>query len=129
MNSEHPIARGIVSSLDGNLPKVEHFDSIPGKGTRGIVEGKEVFVVSPGYLREKNIKFESPKLKRLFSQGKTVVFVLVDGKLAGAIALSDMIREESKEAVKRLKEKRHTLFNAYRGQLSGSQVGCRRAGS
>ena len=53
-NSEHPIAKAIAASSEKKLP-VENFKSIPGKGAEGRVEGKEVKVVSPGFLREQNI--------------------------------------------------------------------------
>jgi len=102
--SEHPIARGIVNSSDGKY-QLKDFNSIPGKGAKGKVEGKDVKVVSPGYLDENKIEVrEKEKIDKLSSQGKTVVFVLIENKLAGAIALGDIIREESKEAIKQLKE-------------------------
>ncbi len=101
--SEHPIAKSIVSSSKEKY-SVKEFQAIPGKGAAGNVNGKSVSVVSPGYLKENNIKIESQQLiEKLSEQGKTVVFVLIDNRLTGAIALADMIREESKEAVKQLK--------------------------
>ena len=102
-NSEHPIAKGIVTSAHGTLP-VEGFKSIPGKGAQGKVNGKEVMAVSPGYLKEKNITVSDGRIEQLASQGKTVIFVLIDGELAGAIALADMIRPESKQAISQLKK-------------------------
>jgi Cu2+-exporting ATPase len=102
-NSEHPIAKGIVQSAE-SLEKVTDFKSIPGKGARGEVEGKEVKVVSPGYLQENNLKYDNQEIDKLSAQGKTVVFVLVDGQLQGAIALGDIVREESAKAISRLKE-------------------------
>lgn len=102
-NSEHPIARGIVQSVK-NLHKVSDFKSIPGKGAQGTIDGKEVNVVSPGYLQENNIEFRNQEIEELNTQGKTVVFVLVKGELWGAIALADIIRRESRKAVSRLKE-------------------------
>jgi len=102
--SEHPIALGIVNST-GKKFEVKDFNSIPGKGAEGKVGGKEVKVVSPGYLEENNIEFkEKEKIEKLSSQGKTVVFVLIDNNPTGAIALADIIREESKEAIKQLKD-------------------------
>jgi Cu2+-exporting ATPase len=101
--SEHPIAQGIVSSSKETL-SVEGFKAIPGKGAEGRVKGKEVKVVSPGYLREKGIAANDERIKKLSSQGKTVIFVMIDGKLKGAVALADIIRPESREAVSRLKE-------------------------
>ena len=101
-HSEHPIAKGIAASV-GKPPRVEDFKAIPGKGAQGMVEGKEVKVVSPGYLKENGISMKDERVEKFNSQGKTVVFVMVDGDLKGAIALADIIREESKEAIARLK--------------------------
>lgn len=102
-NSEHPIARGISTSVE-HVYNVEDFRSIPGKGAQGIVEGKEVRVVSPGYLREQGINVENEVVDKLKSQGKTVVYVIMDGKVKGAIALADIIRPESKQAISTLRE-------------------------
>lgn len=100
--SEHPIAKGIAASFKDIL-SVEGFKAIPGKGAEGNVEGRNVKVVSPGYLRENNISIAEERIKRLSSQGKTVVFVMIDGRLKGAIALADIIRPESKKAISMLK--------------------------
>lgn len=102
-HSEHPIAKGIVKSAKEHWD-VDSFKAIPGKGAEGIVNGKNIKAVSPGYLKENNIPMEDPRYKELSGQGKTVIFVLIDNKLKGAIALADIIRPESKEAMKRLKE-------------------------
>ena len=114
--SEHPIAQGIVRTFEvktskGNVStskvgyQLKDFNSIPGKGAEGKVEGKDVKVVSPGYLEENKIEIkEKDKIDKLSAQGKTVVFVIIDNKLTGAIALGDIIRDESKEAIKQLKE-------------------------
>lgn len=101
-NSEHPIAKAIVAASEEKLP-VENFKSIPGQGAEGQVEGKEVKVVSPGYLHEHKISMTDERVEPLQAQGKTVVFVLVDGKLKGAIALADIIRPEAKPAIDALK--------------------------
>ena len=102
-HSEHPIAKGIVEAAKETYP-VDGFKAIPGKGAEGRINGRNVMVVSPGYLREKGIQMSDERIEKLSSQGKTVVFVLIDGKLAGAIALADIIRPESKEAVSRLRQ-------------------------
>ncbi len=102
-HSEHPIARGIITSA-GETLQVEGFKSIPGKGAEGKVNGKEVKTVSPGYLKENNIQLNDERIEKLSSQGKTVICVLIDGEPTGAIALADIIRPESKEAIARLKE-------------------------
>jgi Cu2+-exporting ATPase len=101
-NSEHPIAKAIAGSSEKKLP-VENFKSIPGKGAEGRVDGKEVKVVSPGFLHEQNINLTDKRVEPLQAQGKTVVFVLVDGKLKGAIALADIVRPEAKQAIDALK--------------------------
>lgn len=101
-HSEHPIARGIVAEVKEPLP-VEGFRSITGRGAEGRVAGHEVKVVSPGYLRENNIVCDDKRVEMLSAQGKTVVFVLVDENLKGAIALADLIRPQSKEAIATLK--------------------------
>jgi Cu2+-exporting ATPase len=101
-NSEHPIAKGIVKKASGKW-QVKDFNSIPGKGAEGNVNGKSVKVVSPGYLTEKNIELNDDRIERLLEQGKTVVFVMIDDQVKGAIALADIIREESKQAIARLK--------------------------
>jgi Cu2+-exporting ATPase len=104
--SEHPIAAGIVNSAGEkgiDLVPVQGFKAIPGKGVEGLVQGKKLLVVSPGYLRENGIDVKDERVEKLAQQGKTVVFLLEDGRPAGAIALADIIRKESREAVERLK--------------------------
>lgn len=101
--SEHPIAKGIASSIEERLDTVD-FRAIPGKGAEAKVNGKVVKVVSPGYLKENDMSIDDERIERLASQGKTVVFVIISEELAGAIALADIIRPESKKAISRLKE-------------------------
>ncbi|WP_235283190.1 heavy metal translocating P-type ATPase [Methanosarcina sp. 2.H.A.1B.4] len=110
-SSEHPIARGILESAreKGIEPShVEKFSSIPGKGIEGIIDGKKFLLVSPGYLEEKGIslnggKIESEKIEEIKEQGKTVVFLLEGERVLGALALADIIRKESREAISKLK--------------------------
>lgn len=101
--SEHPIARGVVGSVREKFD-VENFMSIPGKGVQGSIKGKSVEVVSPGYLNELNIPVSNDDVDELSSQGKTIVYVIIEGKAHGAIALADIVREESREAILKLKE-------------------------
>lgn len=100
-NSEHPIAQGIVKASD-ELLEIEEFNSITGKGIEGKVGDVSIKVVSPGYLEEQGIEQPNDEYQNLSSQGKTVVFVLIDEQLSGAIALGDTIREDSKMAIKQL---------------------------
>ena len=103
-HSEHPIAQGIASSVEEKM-HVEGFQSITGKGASGKIDGKEIKVVSPGFLKENNITVSNrEEIEKLSSQGKTVVFVLIDKNPVGAVALADIIREESKDAIAKLKE-------------------------
>ncbi|MFV8257900.1 copper-translocating P-type ATPase [Bdellovibrio bacteriovorus] len=100
-HSEHPIAKGIVAAVDGTRP-VSSFRAVPGKGAMGDVDGKNILVVSPGYLRENQMqipKSAQKDLDQLSVQGKTVIFVICNKELIGAIALADIIRSESKEAI------------------------------
>ena len=101
-NSEHPIAKAIAAAVENKLA-VEDFKGIAGKGAEGRVEGKDIKVVSPGFLREQNIAMDDTRVEELTAQGKTVVFVLIDGQLKGAIALADIIRPESKQTITALK--------------------------
>ncbi|MEN4005876.1 MAG: copper-translocating P-type ATPase [Methanobacteriaceae archaeon] len=101
--SEHPIAKGVVASAKEIFP-VKDFRAIPGRGVQGEIDGKKVEIVSPGYLKELDIQFNDKKVEEVSSRGKTTVFVIIDGKLKGAIALADIIRPESKEAIKKLKD-------------------------
>jgi Cu2+-exporting ATPase len=105
-NSEHIIAKAIVdyaSKKSAKVPKAQDFKAIPGKGAQGKVEGKEVYVGSPNLLKELNIEANDEKILALQEAGKTVAFTVVDGKLAGAFALADKVREESRGAVQDLK--------------------------
>jgi len=108
INSEHVIAKGIVIEADNRKLPVEKstsFGAISGKGARGKVNNDEIFVGNWTLIKEKGFTAEGlpDKVNRLFEQGKTVIFVADGKKLRGAIALADMIREESREAVQALK--------------------------
>jgi Cu2+-exporting ATPase len=100
--SEHPIAKGIVSAVS-DIPPAEDFKAIPGKGAVAQVDGHEVQVISPSYLAELGMSASDERLQAISAQGKTVVFVLIDGQVKGAVALADIIRPESKEAISKLK--------------------------
>ncbi|MFH1211045.1 MAG: heavy metal translocating P-type ATPase [archaeon] len=105
-NSEHPIAKGIVNKAKEKrirLGKVNKFLNIPGEGVQGEINRKKIRVVGPNYLKKHKIKIEDKKIEDLTKQGKTVVYTLVNGQPIGAIALADLIREESREAIAKLK--------------------------
>ncbi|MFZ3580370.1 heavy metal translocating P-type ATPase [Virgibacillus sp. DJP39] len=104
--SEHPIAKGIVNyAKEQNIeyPQPNDFESLTGKGIQGRVGNKNVKVVSPGYLKDNNIDFDQSKFQPLSEEGKTISFLLIDGKLEGFVALADQIKDSSKEAIAQLK--------------------------
>lgn len=106
-HSGHPLAQGITQAAkEKKLPhiSVENFQSLTGKGLKGEVDGKEIMVVSPGYVRSQNISFDEKTFNEWSAEGKTVVFTLVNGEFGGMIALADMVRDTAKEAIKALKE-------------------------
>lgn len=101
--SEHPIATGIlqkVKELSITIPETDNFNAITGKGVEATVEGKKILVVSPGFLKEKNMAIPDGFVA---NDRETVVFVIISNELAGYIALSDEIRPESSTAIKILK--------------------------
>jgi Cu2+-exporting ATPase len=107
LNSEHIIAKAIVQYAENKgikSGKAEDFKAIPGKGAFGKVKGKKMYMGGPNLLREMKIEINDLKIKKLQDQGKTVVFAVIDGDLSGAFALSDLIRKESLDAIKKLKE-------------------------
>ena len=102
-HSEHYIAAGFlrkVKELKIKIPKAENFNYLPGKGLEGNVEGKEIKVVGPNYLKEQNISVTDTTND--FTG--TVVYILIDKEVAGYFTFSDQIRESSFEAIQILKE-------------------------
>lgn len=102
--SEHYIARGLMKKVKEEgikVPESEKFNSLPGQGLEGLVEGKEIKVVGPNYLNEKNI--DIPAGMKNESAG-TIVYILIDNKLSGYFTFADQVREESFEAIRILKE-------------------------
>jgi len=104
--SEHPVAAGIVRGAQRRtvqFPPPLGFRTIPGKGAEAVVDGVRVRVVSPGVLKAQGLRVDDGRVREAAEQGKTVVYVLVDDRLVGAIALADIIRPESREALARVK--------------------------
>jgi Cu2+-exporting ATPase len=105
--SEHPIARGIVDAAqarDLDIPSAEDFENLSGRGARARVDGRDLFVVSPGYLDEHDIAIDDDAVAPLREGGNTLVFVLDGDRPLGAVALADVIREASRDAVRRLQD-------------------------
>jgi Cu2+-exporting ATPase len=110
-SSQHPIAQGIVRAAKERaveIPAIADFQSITGKGVSATVNGKQIQVVSPGYLKEQHISIPEASA----GKAETVVYVLADGKLIGFLALADRIREDSKEAVSSLQRSGIKVFMA-----------------
>lgn len=109
LHSEHPLAKAMVAEAKKRgleMDDVKNFERIPNGGAKGWIGGAEIRVGNERLLAEKNIplppEFKS-RAEALSQQGKTVVYVLKDHDLVGAMALADVIREESREAIKSLK--------------------------
>lgn len=101
-NSEHPIAQGIVNEgkkLNLKLMEVKDYQNIPGKGLKANVDGRDIMIVSPGYMRSEKISFDVKHYEKLAQMGKTVVFILDGDTLLGYLALSDIIRDTAREAI------------------------------
>jgi P-type Cu+ transporter len=107
--SEHPLGEAIVrGAKDLCLPlaEVDEFEAVSGGGISARVEGRGVLVGSHRFLSEAGVPEDGlvPKGEELAREGKTPVFVAVDGEPAGLVAVADVVREESREAVERLHE-------------------------
>ena len=108
--SEHPLARAILKKAEasGIAPlRVDAFDTVPGKGVLGSVDGREVRLGSPSWIAERTgAHADGDALGRraaeVQAQGKTVVGVAVDGAVAGYLAIADRLRDSSPEAVRLL---------------------------
>ncbi|WP_212935640.1 heavy metal translocating P-type ATPase [Bacillus hominis] len=98
--SNHPIAQSIRKaygeSIDENA--IEDYSEISGHGTVVKVQGKEIFAGNAKLMRKENITFKQPNTVG------TLVHVAVDGKYAGYIVISDEVKEDSKQAIQKLKE-------------------------
>lgn len=100
--AEHPIAQGLARDAKEKW-NVENYTALTGKGVEGTVNGKNVKAVSAGYLRDKNMNINDKRLMEWGRQGKTAIFILIDGQFKGAIALADSIYPDSREAIAKLK--------------------------
>jgi Cu2+-exporting ATPase len=106
-SSEHPLARAIVAAAraDGEIPEVSDFRAMPGRGVAGVVEGARIEVGGPALVRDRGLE-EPPDIAEQVvkwrARGTTVLFVLREGRVIGAIAAEDELRPESVEAVQAL---------------------------
>lgn len=109
--SEHPLGEAIVRAAEEaklSLVAVDEFEAIPGKGIRGIIEkvtwlaGNARFMIESG-LSPQDFTQNKDQLEQLAMQGKTPMYIAKDGNPAGVIAVADVIKPSSQEAVSALK--------------------------
>jgi len=110
LESEHTIAQGVVKSAQERglpLSRAEQFQAIPGQGVKGVVAGRSLMIGGPALIRQLGIDLPpelSAALDRASSRAQTAI-TLIEGRSALAVlAVADAIREESHEAVRRLRE-------------------------
>ncbi|HIQ19711.1 MAG TPA: heavy metal translocating P-type ATPase [Planctomycetes bacterium] len=106
-NSEHPLARAVVEAAKERgvtLAEPDRFESITGAGVVAVVDGQEVLVGKPDFLRQHGVDPDAlaEPAAKLQHEGRTVIFVAVAGRLAGILAVSDPIKESTPEAVEAL---------------------------
>ncbi len=105
--SEHPLAAAITKGAQERgveLSAVKNFDSVTGKGAKGIVQAREIAVGNAAWLEELGVDsrqgFERAEAWR--REGKTALFVVIDGRAAAVLAVADPIKAETPEAIRRL---------------------------
>ncbi|MFH1895316.1 MAG: heavy metal translocating P-type ATPase [archaeon] len=107
-NSEHPLAEAVVAGAKAKklfFSKVDLFKAVPGKGIQGKIKGKEYFLGSINYAKEiHSLEKINLQVSELESQGKTVMLVFSKNKVLGGIAVADVVRESSKNAVEKLNQ-------------------------
>ena len=109
-DSEHPIARGIVESArerDLEIPSAEDFEALTGKGVTATVDGTRYLMGGPSLLEEEDAQVPSrlqEAAEEAGEHGRAAIYLLRDGEALAVFAVADAIRDESKEAVDRLKE-------------------------
>jgi P-type Cu+ transporter len=107
-SSEHPLAEAIVRYADERgleRLSVENFESVTGKGATGIVEGVAIAVGNAGLMIDQQIDFSAlgQTVDDLAARARTPMFIAIDGKVAGVIAVADRIKETSRAAIARLR--------------------------
>lgn len=105
--TKHPIAEAIVAHGKGHgveAAEVEEFESMPGKGIKGLVDGEKYLVGARSFFDELEIEYPGDKIKDLEAQGKTVILVGKEDRALAAIGVKDKIRENAAEMTEELKE-------------------------
>ncbi|HBG75886.1 MAG TPA: heavy metal translocating P-type ATPase [Clostridiales bacterium] len=107
-NSEHPLGEAIVGlGRERNLELLEpeSFEAIPGQGIEVVLRGQKVFLGNQKLMDDRNIAFPMQKdYDRLAGEGKTPMYIAVDGNPAGIIAVADVMKESSRKAVETLEQ-------------------------
>lgn len=107
--SEHPLGEAIVKGAEEKglkLKTIESFNAIPGHGIEVEIEGKDIFLGNKKLMERESINIAQlgEKSDRLASEGKTPMYIAIDGKLAGIIAVADTVKPSSKKAIETLHE-------------------------
>lgn len=105
--SSHPLAVGVLNKMEElglSIPKASKVTNLPGIGMEGLVEGKDVKIVSISYMNQHDLPFNEKEFNELSSQGNSVSFLLVNYETIGLIAQGDQIKPDSKEMINKLKE-------------------------
>lgn len=132
LHSEHPLGEAIVEEAKERgikLPPVKDFISITGQGVCGKIEESEIFIGNIKFMKNKGIEVTmEEELNRLASQGKTPMYMALDGEFLGVIAVADTVKEESIEAIRELKERGYKIGmitgdNRVTAEAVGKQVG------
>ena len=108
-DSEHPLAEAIVNKAKEKnieIKPYEKFRAMPGYGIRAIFEGKEVQIGNRKLMenRKINVEISQKDYDILSNEGKTPMYISIDNELAGLVAVADVIKETSKEAIEKLKK-------------------------
>lgn len=108
-DSEHPLAEAIVNKAKEKnieIKPYEKFRAMPGYGIRAIFEGKEVQIGNRKLMenRKINVEISRKDYDILSNEGKTPMYISIDNELAGLVAVADVIKETSKEAIEKLKK-------------------------
>ena len=106
--SEHPLGEAVVKKAREQGTAIEEtadFQAVPGKGVSGTVKGKEVAAGTRSFMKEQGIEDDGAeeRAEQLERQGKTAIFVSLDGNMAGVIGIADTVKERSKQAIRELK--------------------------
>ena len=132
LHSEHPLGEAIVEEAKNRgltFPEVNDFISITGQGVCGKIEESEVLIGNVKLMKAKNIEITMKKeLDKLASQGKTPMYMAIDGKFLGIIAVADVMKEEAVDTIKELKTRGYKIGmitgdNKITAEAIGKQVG------